>query len=55
MIQKHHFPLQMSFFQMGWKAVTVNVSDIAAMGAKPVGILISLAIPPNLALESFEE
>ncbi|BBL62175.1 thiamine-phosphate kinase [Methanobrevibacter arboriphilus] len=55
LIQKHHFPLQMSFFQMGWKAVTVNVSDIAAMGAKPVGILISLAIPPNLALESFEE
>jgi thiamine-monophosphate kinase len=55
LIQKHHFPLEMSFFQMGWKAVTVNVSDIAAMGAKPVGILISLAIPPNLLLESFDK
>lgn len=55
LVQKHHFPIQMSYFQMGWKSVTVNVSDIAAMGAIPTGILISLAIPQNLSLKSFDE
>jgi thiamine-monophosphate kinase len=34
--------------QVGFKAVTMNVSDIAAMGAKPVGFLFSLGIPEEL-------
>ena len=55
LIEKSHFPKQMSYFQMGWKAVTVNVSDLAAMGAKPLGILISLAIPHELKLSYFDE
>ena len=55
LIEKSHFPTEMSYFQMGKKAVTVNVSDLAAMGAKPIGILISLAIPPELKLKSFDE
>jgi thiamine-monophosphate kinase len=55
LIEKSHFPKQMSYFQMGFKAVTVNVSDLAAMGAKPVGILINLAIPNELRLKFFDE
>jgi len=55
LIEKSHFPKQMSYFKMGKKAVTVNVSDLAAMGAKPLGILISLAIPQNLKLSYFDE
>jgi thiamine-monophosphate kinase len=55
LIEKSHFPKQMSYFQMGQKAVTVNVSDLAAMGAKPLGILISLAIPKELRLSYFDE
>lgn len=55
LIQNQHFPKQMSYFQMGWKAVTVNVSDLAAMGANPTGILINLAIPKNLKLNYFDE
>ncbi|MEA1964456.1 MAG: thiamine-phosphate kinase [Candidatus Aerophobetes bacterium] len=31
-------------FQIGWKALAVNISDIAAMGGKPTYCLISLAI-----------
>ncbi|MCD6472889.1 thiamine-phosphate kinase [Candidatus Aerophobetes bacterium] len=31
-------------FQVGWKALAVNISDIAAMGGKPTYCLISLAI-----------
>ena len=36
-------------FTIGYKAVAVNVSDIAAMGAKPHSILLALALPKRLA------
>lgn len=32
---------------VGWKALAVNVSDLGAMGARPLGALISLAVPPE--------
>jgi len=35
-------------FQIGWMTVTVNVSDLAAVGASPIGILISEGIPKKL-------
>ena len=41
LIESKHFPEGMSYFQMGFKAVTVNVSDLAAMGADPLGFLLS--------------
>jgi len=55
LIEKYHFPKQMSYFQMGWKAVTVNISDLAAMGAKPMGILINIAIPSKLKISQFDK
>ncbi|MEN6671053.1 thiamine-phosphate kinase [Psychrobacter sp. B38] len=36
-------------FAIGYKAVAVNVSDIAAMGASPHSILLALALPKRLA------
>ena len=33
---------------IGWRAVAVNLSDLAAMGAEPNFILVSLALPANL-------
>ncbi|MCR4375549.1 MAG: AIR synthase related protein, partial [Acidobacteria bacterium] len=33
---------------LGHKALAVNVSDLAAMGAAPRGVLLSLALPPDL-------
>lgn len=40
-------------FQIGYKAVAVNVSDIAAMGAAPHSILLALALPERLANETW--
>ena len=54
LIQSKHFPKNMSYFNMGFKAVTVNVSDLAAMGAKPLGFLLAIGIPKNLNLDSFK-
>lgn len=35
-------------YQLGWKSAAVNLSDIAAMGGKPTGTLLSLALPAGL-------
>ena len=40
-------------FAIGYKAVAVNVSDIAAMGATPHSLLLALALPERLANEKW--
>ena len=40
-------------FQIGYKAVAVNISDIAAMGAAPHSILLALALPERLVNETW--
>lgn len=32
---------------IGWKTLAVNLSDLAAKGAEPVGCLLTLALPPG--------
>ena len=32
---------------IGWKALAVNLSDLAANGARPVGFTVGLALPPD--------
>jgi thiamine-monophosphate kinase len=32
-------------FDVGWRAVAANLSDLAAMGAKPLGITVGLSLP----------
>ena len=34
-------------FQIGYKSLMVNISDVAAMGARPVATLLSLALPED--------
>jgi thiamine-monophosphate kinase len=39
---------------IGWMTVMVNMSDLAAVGASPIGILVSEIIPPDFSAESRE-
>ncbi|WP_298521728.1 thiamine-phosphate kinase [uncultured Methanobrevibacter sp.] len=55
MIQSRHFPDNMTYHEMGFKSVTANVSDLASMGANPLGFLLSIAIPKDLDLDSFKQ
>jgi thiamine-monophosphate kinase len=43
---RHFFPDQ-SAFDVGWKALAVNLSDLASMGAEPKYALLSLSLPNN--------
>ena len=47
-IQDVHFSLDTaSWDELGWKALAVNLSDIAAMGGVPAYALVSLALPDH--------
>jgi thiamine-monophosphate kinase len=45
LVAGRHFPLNTNPHAIGWKSVAVNLSDIAAMGAKPHSILLALSLP----------
>jgi len=40
-----HFPRGTAAADIGWKALAVNLSDLAAMGASPAWALLSLTLP----------
>ena len=49
LVQDVHFDLDViSWEELGWKALAVNLSDIAAMGGIPKYVLLSLALPGEL-------
>jgi thiamine-monophosphate kinase len=50
-----HFPSGISPFQMGWSAVAVNLSDIAAMGAYPFAFTIAMGIPAQAEVVFVDE
>ena len=44
LVQGVHFRLDwISWRDLGWRAAAVNLSDLAASGAEPVGLIVSLA------------
>ena len=49
------FPPQMSPWQIGWMAAAVNLSDVASMGARPVGVLSALGFPADTDVDFVEE
>ena len=49
LVEHVHFDLRKTTpWQLGYKAIAVNLSDIAAMGGKPQHAVISLGLPPRL-------
>ena len=56
LIEDVHFRLRTtSALDLGWKAIAVNLSDLAAMGAEPVCALVGLGLPPDLRPETLDE
>ncbi|MDR2944696.1 MAG: thiamine-phosphate kinase [Methanosarcinales archaeon] len=49
------FPKGMTLWQKGWMSAAVNLSDLAAMGSKPVAFLFSAGLPRSFTLEDAEE
>lgn len=42
-------------YLIGWMSVMVNLSDLAAVGASPIGIVISQILPQNLSNDFIEK
>jgi thiamine-monophosphate kinase len=51
----HFLPGRCSWRDVGWKALAVNVSDIAAMGGAPSFALVTLALPPDTPGEAMDQ
>lgn len=47
----HFLKNRISPFQLGYKSLAVNLSDIAAMGAQPVGSLLSIGLSAETEVE----
>lgn len=50
-----HFTSDTPLADVGWKALTVNVSDIAAMGGTPGHAVVAVAAPPDIDLDLIYE
>jgi len=56
LIQGIHFDFKYyTFFELGWKALAVNISDVIAMGAKATEALITLGLPKDIRVEAVDE
>jgi thiamine-monophosphate kinase len=52
LVENIHFTLdKTSWFELGWKALAVNLSDIAAMGGIPIYALVSLGLSPDIEID----
>jgi thiamine-monophosphate kinase len=55
LVEGTHFRLGWSYPEaVGYKAVTSNLSDVAAMGGKPLGIAISLGVPRSMPVDAVD-
>ena len=56
LIEGVHFDLSYTtFYQLGYKSLAVNISDIFAMGGKPKHFLVGLGIPKNYDSRDIDE
>ena len=56
LVEDVHFRFELtSLRELGWRAIAVNLSDLAAQGAKPLYILLSLTLPKRVTREAIHE
>src|SRR6059058_2671899 len=56
LVEGVHFRLdRISWRDLGWRAAAVNLSDLAASGAEPEALLVSLAAPGSTSAEDVVE
>ena len=56
LIENVHFDLStITWEELGWKSLAVNLSDIAAMGGNPEYALVSLGLPPDTEVEEITD
>ncbi len=51
----HFLRSAISPFDLGYKSLAVNLSDIAAMGGQPTGSFLSIALPPDIDLAFMDQ
>lgn len=56
LIEGPDFRLELSSpYDLGWKLAAVNLADVAAMGARPTALIVSLGVPPELPIRALTE
>ena len=55
MIEGVHFLPNIKPYYLGWKIAAINISDIAAMGAKPEYLLLTASLPAKIEISWIEE
>lgn len=55
MVTKTHIPKGMGPYDIGWSIVAVNLSDIAAMGGKPLGVVTAIGITRGHPIDYLEQ
>ena len=56
LLEGRHFLIgKASYEEIGWKAMAVNISDMAAMGGCPSSAVVSLAAPANSRVEDLKK
>ena len=48
LVAGRHFPKQTEAFDIGWKSLAVNLSDLAAMGAQAAWVTVALTLPKEI-------
>ena len=51
---KHYLPKHTTFFNIGRRAMAINISDIGAMGGMVLYALVSLGLRPDTAVKDIE-